>query len=285
MIFITGATGSIGSELCRLLAKDKIPARAMCRREEQLQQFTALGLEAVLADFNNKDSLQTAIKGCTKLFLLTSPDEYHTQRESAIIDIAIEAGIRHIVRISTADANLSSKLSYAKTHAQVDHYLRSKPVDWTIIRSTGFMQNFIESSYPIAKGMLPHMMAEGQISYIDLRDIALVAKHILTENGHKNAVYFLTGPQSLTVNEVANYLTKSLEHNVQAKNITEAEMRTTLGYAKMDAWHIDALIEQFIIGANGGEIDVTEEVKRITGQEPRTFAQFMLDYKNIFLKH
>lgn len=74
------------------------------------------------------------------------------------------------------------------------HYLRSQPVDWTIIRPTGFMQNFIESSYAIAKGTLPHIMADSQISYIDLSDIALVVKHVLTNEGHKNAVYFLTGP-------------------------------------------------------------------------------------------
>lgn len=84
-------------------------------REEQLQQFTSLGLEAVLADFNDKASLQVAMQGCKKLFLLTSPDEQHTQRESAIIDTAVEASICHIVRTSTADANLSSKLSYARS--------------------------------------------------------------------------------------------------------------------------------------------------------------------------
>lgn len=170
MILITGATGSIGSELCRLLANEQIQARAMCRKQEQLTQFIAMGHEAVLADFDDPDSLGQTIVGCDKLFLLTSPDENHFQREKNIIDLAIKAGIKHIVRISTADANLSAKLAYAKSHSEIDHYLRAQPVDWTILRPTGFMQNFIESSYAISKGSLPHMMKEGQISYIDLRD-------------------------------------------------------------------------------------------------------------------
>jgi uncharacterized protein YbjT (DUF2867 family) len=53
MIFITGATGSIGSELCRLLSQAKIPGRAMCRREEQLEQFKQMGLEAVTGDLDD----------------------------------------------------------------------------------------------------------------------------------------------------------------------------------------------------------------------------------------
>lgn len=81
------------------------------------------------------------------------------------------------------------------------------------------------------------------------------------------------------------YPVQSLPHDVQATNITEVEMRTAFGYTRTDAWHIDALIEQFIIGANGGGTDVTEEVKWITGQAPRTLEQFVADYKNNFLKH
>jgi uncharacterized protein YbjT (DUF2867 family) len=283
MIFITGATGSIGSELCQLLAKDNIKARAMCRRQEQLSRFILMGHEAVLADFDHPESLKLGMQGSDKLFLLTSPDENHFQREKGIIDIAVKAGIKHVVRISTADANLSAKLPYAKSHAEIDHYLRAQSVDWTILRPTGFMQNFIESGFAIPRGSLPHMMGGGQISYIDLRDIALVAKHVLTDDGHYGAIYFLTGADSLSVNAVADELTDGLDIKVKSNNITEAEMRQILSYSGMSTWHLNALIEQFIISANGCEIDVTEEVKRITGQLPRSFTQFVTDYKEQFL--
>lgn len=285
MIFITGATGSIGKELCRILAIDNVPARAMCRREEQLDQFKKTGLDAVIADFDNPESLRRGMQDCDSLFLLTPPTPEHTQRESLIIDVAVTSGVKHIVRISTADANLSSRLSYAGTHAEVDHYLRSKPVHWTILRPTGFMQNFIESGHAIAKGILPHLMGKGQLSYIDSRDIALVAKQTLTENGHAGAIYYLTGPASLTVKDVASQLTVALGHEVGDIDVTETDMRKTLKSFRLSDWHIGALIEQFAIGANGYEIDVTEEVKRLTGHAPRTFAQFAQDFKDQFLAH
>ncbi|MEJ1242243.1 NAD(P)H-binding protein [Chryseolinea sp. T2] len=283
MIFITGATGSIGSELCQLLAAEKTEARAMCRKQEQLLRLKDMGHEAILANFDQPDSLQRAMQGCDKLFLLTAPDERHFERERTIIDIAIESGIKQIVRVSTGDANLSSRLAYARSHAEIDHYLRTRPVNWTILRPTGFMQNFIGSSFAISKGSLPHMMHEGQISYIDLRDIALVAKCVLTDEKHHRAIYYLTGAESLTVRAVAELLTAGLDKEVEASTITEAEMRKILSYSGMSAWHKDALIEQFIIGSNGCEIDVTEEVQRITGKLPRSFTQFVNDYKEQFL--
>lgn len=285
MIFITGATGSIGTQLCRLLANNHIPARAMCRRPDQLQQFIALGLETVLANFDDQASLVRGMQGCEKLFLLTPPDEEHTSREKRIIDLAISAGVKHIVRVSTSDTNLSAKLPYGRSHAEIDHYLRTKPVAWTILRPTGFMQNFIESGPAIVKGTLPHLLGDGQISYIDLRDIAAVAKTVLTADGHNKAIYYLTGPQSLTAKNVAIELSRALGYKVQDVDIPETEMRKILTYARLNDWYIDALIEQFRIGANGGEIDTTEEVQRITGSPARTFEQFAQDYKDQFSQH
>lgn len=285
MILITGASGNIGIELCRLLAEAGIPARAMCRKETQLQQFRELSLDSVLADFEQPETLRKAMHGCEQMFLLTAPNPSHTETEKLMIDIAMEKGIKYIIRLSTADANLSAKLSYARSHAEIDHYLRSKPINWTILRPTGFMQNFIESSHPISKGFLPHMMGKGQLSYIDVRDIALVAMRILTEDIHKKAIYYLTGPQSLTVKQVAALLTETLVHEVNEVKSSEAEMRKALKYAGLSDWHIDTLIDQFITVAGGYEIDVTEEVERLTGHSPRTFTQFATDYKEHFSTH
>ena len=285
MIYITGATGSIGKELCKLLAEDNVPARAMCRKPEQLQQFKALGIETVLADFNDPESLKKGMQGCNQLFLLTSPDQDHTTREKKMIDLAIIAGIKNIVRLSTSDTNLSTKLPYGKSHAEIDHYLGNNSVSWTILRPTGFMQNLIESRHPIAKGVLPHSLNDGQISYIDLRDIASVAKAVLTEDKHNEATYYLTGPESLTMTDVATELTTGLGHAIQSKNISEEDMRKILTYAHLSDWYIDALIEQFKIGGSGGEIDTTKEVQRLTGKPARKFSQFVQDYREEFLKN
>ncbi|MCX6215299.1 SDR family oxidoreductase [Spirosoma sp.] len=278
MVLVTGATGQVGKELCRLLAQSHIPARAMCRHQEQFTQFTQIGLEAVQGDFGQPDQLRKAMQGCQQLFLLTPPVPQQAQWERLTIDLAVETGIQRIVRVSAADANLTTKVPWAKAHAEADHYLRSKPIDWTIIRPVAFMQNFLELAHPIARGILPHMTGDGQLSYIDSRDIAAVARQLLTQPGHQGAVYFLTGPDSLSLGDIATCLTEVLGHPVRAIQLAVEDMREQLKSASLSDWYINGLIEQYALVAGGYDIDTTEEVKRLTGQPPRTFAQFARDY-------
>ena len=82
---------------------------------------------------------------------------------------------------------------------------------------------------------------------------------------------------------MAGHLTRELGLDINASNITEDQMRRLLSFSSMSEWHKDALIAQFIIGANGCEIDVTEDVYYITGKPARSFTQFAREYKSQFL--
>lgn len=279
MVLVTGATGGIGKELCRLLAQSHIPARAMCRSQEQLAQFTRIGLEAVQGDFGHADQIRKAMYGCQQLFLLTPPVPQQAEWERLTIDLAVETGIERIIRVSAADANLTTRVPWAKAHAEADHHLRSKPIDWTILRPVAFMQNFFESAHSIAQGVLPHITGEGQLSYIDSRDIAAVARQLLTQQGHQGAVYYLTGPDSLSAGDIAVCLTEALGHPVREVKLAVSAMREQLKSGGLSDWLINAMIEQFALVAGGYDIDTTEEVKRLTGQPARTFAQFARDYR------
>lgn len=113
----------------------------MCRTQDELEQFTKLGIEAVIGDFNDAESLRQAMQGCERLFLLAAAVPEQSQHYRLAIDMAVEAGIKQIVKISTGDSNLDSHIAWAKASAESDHYLRSKPVNWTLLRATGFMLN------------------------------------------------------------------------------------------------------------------------------------------------
>lgn len=280
MILITGATGSIGQELCKLLAQLNIKARAMCRKEEQLAQFTEMGLEAVIGDFDNPESLKKAMEGCERLFLLTTaPNQLKHYKIG--IDIAIEANIKHIVKISAADANINSDVLWAKENALGDHYLRNKNIDWTILKPTGFMQNFLEAKRGIAKGILPSINPNGCVSYIDIRDIVHVARVVLTQENHYGAMYFLTGPAVISYKDAAEKLTNALGYEVKNVGVSVAIMRKRLEGAGLEDWRIDSIIAQEVV-KNGFSVDVTGEVKRLTGQAAISFEQFAKDYKQQF---
>jgi uncharacterized protein YbjT (DUF2867 family) len=73
---VTGATGAIGEALTRSLCSDSVAFRVMCRRQEQVEEFTARGVEAVRGDFTDPAGLRAALSGCDQLFLLppATPD-------------------------------------------------------------------------------------------------------------------------------------------------------------------------------------------------------------------
>ncbi|TDQ06484.1 SDR family oxidoreductase [Pedobacter metabolipauper] len=280
MILITGATGSIGLELCKLLAQSNIKARAMCRKEAHLAQFIEMGLEAVIGDFDNPESLKKAMQGCKRLFLLTTaPNQLKHYKIG--IDIAIETNVKHIVKISAADANIQSDVLWAKENAQGDHYLRSKNIGWTILKPTGFMQNFLEAKRGIAKGILQSINPNGSIACIDIRDIALVARVVLTEENHNGAMYFLTGSEMVSYKDAAEKLSKAFGYNIKNVIVSSDDMRNRLEAVGVENWRVDSIIAQEVV-KNGFSVDVTGEVKRLTGQTPISFEQFAKDYEKQF---
>ncbi len=279
MILITGATGGIGQELCKLLAQAHVGAKAMCRRPEQLQPFKDMGLDAILGDFDDPQSLQQAMTGCDKLFLLTAPSPRQAHHLHFAIDAAVETNIRHVVKISTADGNLGTAVVWARANAEGDHYLRSKKLSWTLLRPTGIMQNFLDSAHAISRGFLPYTTGEGRVSYIDSRDIALVAKAALTEETHTNATYYLTGPEALSIKDIAQHLSAGVGYEIRATPISTEDMHNRLQQAGLEEWRINAIFAQYSVIAGNYALDVTEEVKRLTGQNPRSFVQFAQDYK------
>ncbi|MDB4973550.1 MAG: NmrA family protein [Myxococcaceae bacterium] len=286
MILVTGTTGTIGQELCRLLFQSGTRFRALCRRDDQVRDLAVRGVSAVRGDFADVDSMRRAMDGCDRLFLLTPAVEEQRTWQTRAIDVALERGIRHITRISAADANLGSGVPWARAQAEVDHYLRAHAhsIRWTVLRPTGFMQNWLEAAQAIARGVLPHVTGEGRVSYVDGRDVAAVAHRVLTEDGHAGATYFLTGPDALSAPDVAAKLAVALELPVTAVRVGEQEMTERLQSAGLSDWRVAGIMAQYALIAGGFAVDVTGEVQRLTGRPPRSLLQFARDTRALFVK-
>lgn len=284
MILITGATSDIGQKLCQLLSENKKPFRAMCRKEEQLEQFRKRGIDAVLGNFENPESLKAAMQGCICLFLTSPPTQNQVQCEKNAIDIAKQEGIAYIVKISASDANLKSSVPWAKSHAEIDHHLRNSGMEWTILKPTAFMQNFLSLSKPISKGILPQVAGNGQVGYIDAQDIASVAFSVLAENHHKRATYYLNGPEMLEMKEIALKLSETLGRRVRYVNLPSFVFRILLRFYGASRWVANGLIEQYAeVVAKNHDHDLGEEVIRITSFQPRSFLEFAKENKEAFL--
>ncbi|QRR00121.1 SDR family oxidoreductase [Dyadobacter sandarakinus] len=284
MLLVTGATGEIGKKLCQDLIQDGIPFRAMCRKEEQLEKLRKLGMDAVLGDFVDRESLKSAMRGCTSLFLVSPPTQNQVQCEKNAIDIAGQEGITYIVRVSASDANLRSSVPWAKAHAEIDHYLRNSGIEWTILKPTAFMQNFLTMAQPIAKGYLPQVGGKGLVGYIDAKDIGMVAYKIFKEDHHKKATYYLNGPETLEMKDVAFKVSEAIGRKVDYVNLPSFAFRTLLRATGASRWLANGLIEQYAeVVAKNHDHDLGEEVFRLTNNQPRSFTEFAKEHKDKFL--
>jgi uncharacterized protein YbjT (DUF2867 family) len=285
MILVTGATGNVGSELVRLLAGAGEPVRALCRSPEKAGSVGGRGVEPVLGDLGDPGSVEAAMEGCDRLFLLTSPAPDQVRREKAAIDAARRASVRRVVRVSAADANPGAPVPWARWHSAIDAHLRASGLEWTILKPTAFMQNFLSWTAMIARGRLYGAAGEGRASWVDARDVAAVAASALAEvdSVHEGATYFLTGPEAFSMRGATAVLSEVLGREVRYVNVPRLALRARLRLAGLPGWFADGIAGQFAdVLAGGHALDVTGEVIRTTGRPPRAFADFARDHRRVF---
>lgn len=283
MILVSGATGGIGGEVCRLLKENQAPFRALCRKEEQVARLRKQGIDAVLGDFDRPETLQAAMQGINTMFLITPPTPQQVAQETAAIDAAKAAGVGRIVKISASDGNVRSPVPWAKAHALIDHHLRAASIGWTILKPTAFMQNFLWFKDPIARGFLPQVTGSGSVSWVDTRDVARVAATVLTEDGHQGATYFLTGPETLDMKEASARLSKAIGHKVRYLDLPSPIFWAILRLTGNSKWMAKGLVVQFDdVVAGHHDIDPTFEIERLTGKSPHSFTDFIEDHRKQF---
>lgn len=284
-ILLTGATGTIGSELARLLSARGVSFRALVRSlDDRASRLASLpGAEIVVGDMAHPESLRRALAGVEKAFLLTHSSEDAEAHQLAFVHAAAEAGVRHVVKLSQLAAAPDSPVRFLRYHARVEQAIQGSGMAWTFLRPNLFMQGLLGFRELIAdKGVFFATAGGAKVSLIDVRDIASVAAEALTGQGHEGYSYDLTGPEALTHRELAAVLSDVLGRSVHYADVTEEEMRPGLLAAGFPEWQADGLLEDYAHYARGEARDVSSDVVHVTGRAPGTFRSFVSDYKAVF---
>ena len=283
-ILITGATGSIGTELTKTLSEQGIPFRAMVRSLIGAERLAALpGAEVVVGDFNNSATLVQVLKGIERAFLLTNSSEQAEVQQLSFVAQAQRVGLQHIVKLSQLAAAVDSPVRFLRYHAQVEQAIQASDMAFTFLRPNLFMQGLLGFRASIVgQGKFFAAVGEAKISLVDIRDIAAVAAAALTEPGHAGKIYTLTGPQSLTHTEMADELSSALGKRITFVDVSPEAMRNALTAAGFPAWQADGLIEDYAHYSRNEASAVASGVEEATGKVPRNFADFARDYVAAF---
>ena len=281
MILVTGATGTVGTELIKVLSARGEKVRAFVRNAKH--KIALPGVEFVQGDFHNASSFLAALEGVDRLFLLIPSSAEVEGQQKAFVDAAKQRNVRHIVNLSQLGADEHSAGRFQRYHGAVENYIRKSGMAFTFLRPNLFMQALLKFRATItAQGALFAPAGEGRISVVDVRDIAAVADRTLTEAGHEGKVYPITGPEALSHGEIAEKLSEALGKPVRHVDISPDRMRETLLSVGMPPWQVDGVVEDYDQYRNGEADVVTSTVKHVTGREPHSFAQFARDYAREF---
>ncbi len=280
MILVTGATGNVGSKVLKLLAGKGEKCRAMVR-DPKKANIKGDNIEVVQGDYDKLDSVEKALKGCEKLFLVSVARQTLGEPEFPVITAAKKAGVKHIVRISALGAHVSADSHLLKWHGYNDTNLRKIGVPYTILKPHYFMQNMYMNVDSIKKeGKFYAPMKEGKIAMIDVRDIADCAVSVLLGKGHNGKAYDLTGPDSLTFADYAEKLSSGTGKSIKYVDIPPSEAKKAMVGMGMPDFFADGLVALYTNWSTGGGEKVSDATKTITGKDPRTFDSFATEFAN-----
>jgi uncharacterized protein YbjT (DUF2867 family) len=276
MILVTGATGLNGSELVRRLSAKGVPVRALVRSRDKAKQISALPhVEVVEGDMAHPETLTAALRDVDRTMLISSADVSMVEVQSSFIDAAREAGVKHVVKLSGIIPDADSPFRFARMHCEVEKHLESSGMAYTHLRAGEFMPSYFRQVPSIVgRGMLALPMEDARIASIDIGDIAEVAATVLTSPGHEGQIYSLTGPEALTMGEVAEKLSKATGMTIQYINVAPEDARKAQLAAGMPPYLADGLFELFAERRKGKEAHVWPTIETVFGWRPTSFDKF-----------
>jgi uncharacterized protein YbjT (DUF2867 family) len=242
-------------------------------------------VEWVEADMNAQETLHHTMNKSRAVFMNSDANEHLVRYQCNVINIAAAQGVSHIVKLSSAMADPDSPLFIARAHGEVEEYLKGTGMTGTILRSTGFMQNWL--------GMLMHTVksqrkiyestGDGKRAYIDLRDIAEVAFKVLTEPDlHACHAYTLTGRQAVNYEQIAATITKIIGEQVTYIPITADAAKKQMEQKGVPQWTIATFMAYAKEQRNGKATLVSDDVPVILGKPARRIESFFTDYAELF---
>jgi uncharacterized protein YbjT (DUF2867 family) len=284
-ILIIGATGTVSSSIIAQLRSSAHRIVALVRNPEKADKLRRSGIEVRAGDLEQPWTLGEAFEEIHTVWMLAPPGPRAPEQCSNALHAAREGGVRHIVRMSAYGAAHDAPAINGRLHALSDTELIASGIAYTILRPHFFMQNLLMAAPGIARdGVLYFALAEARLAAIDTRDVADFAAHVLTTPGHEGREYTLTGPESVSMHDVAAAITTATGRPVRYQPVPVEAARQSVIDMGADAWSAHMLADYLTAYSAGWGNRVTEDFRKVMGRKPGGVEQFAQDHAAMFGK-
>ena len=287
-ILITGATGTLGSEVVRQLAgvDSEVNIKAAGHSLQNLERIIEdHKIKSMRIDFSEPETLKDALKDIDKVFLLTPFQPNMVQYSSNLLTEIIKAGkIKHIVKVSAMGADFEPG---GRLHRQAEQMIEDSGIAYTFLRPNAFMQNFVNFYSHMIKerDVLSLPAGDGKVSFVDVRDIAAVSIQILINNNvgkYNSKTYDITGPEAISYDDAVRTLSEQVGKKITYVNVSKVDALKRMKEIGLDDWLIDTILEGYNNLKKGYFSSVTNVVEEVTGKKPISFKYFARDHAETF---
>lgn len=256
---ITGGTGKTGRRVVERLLKADRPVRIGSRAAER--PF----------DWENRDTWEQVLQGVKAAYVAYQPDlaaPNALKTIQAFFAQAIASGVEKLVLLSgrgEAEAE------------QAEQVLQATSVDWTILRSSWFYQNFSESFFldPILAGRVALPAGAVAEPFVDVNDIADIAFAAFTDSRHSRQLYEITGPKAFTFAEAISEIARATGQDILFIPVSIDDYRAALVQQSVPDDYIELVLYLFTTVLDGRNTPLADGVQRALGRAPRAFSDYV----------
>jgi NAD(P)H dehydrogenase (quinone) len=292
-IIVTGASGQFGNAAARSLL-ETVPAEdlvLLSRTPEKLAEFAEAGAHVRRADFDDPASLPAAMEGGERMLLIStvrvgSRVEQHTHA----VEAALAKGVRHVVYTSILGCGAPGNPSVEQfDHLATERMIEQSGLAFTHLRDSLYAEAVATAmAIPaLTAGHKPENAGQGRVPIVSRDDCVAIAVGVLTQDGHANKAYDVTGPERWALPDAMALISQMAGKPIEIEPVDDEGM-----YAYFDSLGVprkasDVMPDGPIPCASEGMVtfgqsiregfmDVeSKDVERITGRKPRTLRSVL----------
>ncbi len=272
-LVITGSTGRLGGRVAQRLSSAGVGTRLLVRDPERAPALPLT--DVVVATYSDPEALARALDGAQTVFMVSAaeaPDRVDHHR--AFIDAAAKAGVEHVVYTSFFGAAADCTFTLGRQHWATEEHLRASGMAWTFLRDNLYLDflAMIVGEDDVIRGPA----GDGRIAAVTIDDLADVATNVVrSPDTHAGKTYELSGPEAVSLAEVAAILSRSTGRSIRYHDETVEEAYASRATYGAPRWQLDAWVSTYTAAAAGELARVTTTVRELTGREPQSLEEFL----------
>jgi NAD(P)H dehydrogenase (quinone) len=270
---ITGSTGAVGGRVAAALAGSdfRLDLRLLVRDPSRAPDIDC---DVRVCDYADEEAALAALTGVDTLFMVSASEaEDRRAQHRTFIRAAARAGVGHVVYTSFSGAAADATFTLGRDHHDAEEAIRESGMAFTFLRDSFYAD--LLPHFADERGAIRGPAGDGRVAAVARADVADVAVAVLRDPAaHAGATYTLTGPEALTLAEVATRAGAVLgrELRFEDETVEEAYASRTAAYGA-EQWQLDAWVSTYTAIADGSCAEVTDDVRRVAGHDPRTIEQ------------